>query len=64
MQNEMLTIKVRGDDGFRNITVRISNRTLQGIEDIVKQTGRSRNEIISLMLDFALSRIKIESDTV
>ena len=64
MQNEMLTIKVRGDDGFRNITVRISNRTLQGLEDIVKQTGRSRNEIISLMLDFALSRIKIESDTV
>lgn len=64
MQNEMLTIKVRGDDGFRNITVRISNRMLQGIEDIVKQTGRSRNEIISLMLDFAFSRIKIESDTV
>ena len=64
MRDEMLTIKVRGDDGFRNITVRISNRTLQGIEDIVKQTGRSRNEIISLMLDFALSRIKIESDTV
>lgn len=62
MGDDMLTIKVRGDDGYRNITVRIKERTLQGIEDIVKATGQSRNEIISLMLDYALPRITIESD--
>lgn len=61
MQNDVLTIKVRGDDGHRNITVRIRERTLQGIEEIVKNTGHSRNEVIGLMLDYALPRIKIES---
>lgn len=62
MGDDMLTIKVRGEDGYRNITVRIKERTLQGIEDIVKATGRSRNEVICSMLDYALPRIKIESD--
>lgn len=62
MGDDVLTIKVRGDDGYRNITVRIKNRTLQGIEEIVKATGQSRNEVISLMLDYALPRIKIESN--
>ncbi len=60
MRDEMLTIKVRGEDGYRNITVRVNNQTLQGIEDIVKRTGHSRNEIIGLMLDYALPRIKID----
>lgn len=62
MHDDMLTIKVRGDDGYRNITVRVNNRTLQQIEDIVKQTGCSRNEVIGMMLDYALPRVKIESD--
>lgn len=62
MQDDLLTIKVRGDDGHRNITVRVRERTLQGIEEIVKNTGRSRNEVIGLMLDYALPRIKIESE--
>ena len=39
MPDDMLTIKVRGDDGHRNITVRVRERTLQGIEEIVKNTG-------------------------
>lgn len=61
MRDEMLTIKVRGEDGYRNITVRIKERTLQGIEEIVKTTGHSRNEVISLMLEYALPRIKTEN---
>lgn len=62
MQDEMLTIKVRGEDGHRNITVRVSNRTLQEIEDVVRRTGRSRNEVVGLMLEYALPRIKIEPE--
>lgn len=62
MDDDMLTIKVRGDDGYRSITIRIKERTLQGIEDIVKTTGQSRNEVVSAMLDYALPRIKIEAD--
>lgn len=62
MAEDQLRIKVRGDDGYRTFSVRIKDQTLQRIEEVVKRTGRSRNELIGLMLDYALPRIKIESD--
>lgn len=62
MSEDQLKIKVRGDDGYRTFSVRIKDHTLRGIEEIVARTGRSRNELIGLMLDYALPRIKIESD--
>lgn len=62
MEDDLLRIKVRGDDGYRTFSVRVKEQTLSGIEEIVKCSGRSRNEIIGLMLDYALPRIKIESD--
>lgn len=62
MPEDQLRIKIRGEDGYRTFSVRIREQTLQGIEEIVARTGRSRNELIGLMLDYALPRIKIESD--
>lgn len=62
MEDDLLRIKVRGDDGYRTFSVRVKEQTLLGIEEIVKCSGRSRNEIIGLMLDYALPRIKIESN--
>ncbi len=62
MADEQLKIKVRGDDGYRTFSIRLKERTFQGIEEIATRTGHSRNELIGLMLDYALPRIKIESD--
>lgn len=62
MAEDQLRIKVRGEDGYRTFSIRIKDRTYQGIEEIARRTGRSRNELIGLMLEYALSRIKIESD--
>lgn len=62
MADDPLKIKVRGDDGYRTFSIRIKDSTFQGIEDISKRTGHSRNELIGLMLDYALPRIKIESN--
>lgn len=62
MADEQLKIKVRGDDGYRTFSIRLKERTFQGIEEISTRTGHSRNELIGLMLDYALPRIKIESD--
>lgn len=62
MSEDQLRISVRGEDGYRTFSIRIKDSTLQGIEDVSKRTGHSRNELIGLMLDYALPRIKIESD--
>lgn len=62
MEEDKLKIKVRGEDGYRTFSIRIKDSTFLGIEDISKRTGHSRNELIGLMLEYALPRIKIESE--
>lgn len=62
MADDQLKIKVRGEDGYRTFSIRLKERTFQGIEAVASRTGRSRNELIGLMLEYALPRIKIESD--
>lgn len=62
MLDDSLKIKMRGEDGHRTFSIRLKESTFQGIEEVAKRTGRSRNELIGMMLDYALPRIKIESE--
>lgn len=62
MENDHLLIRPRGEDGYKVFSVRVKEQTLQGIEEVAARTGRSRNELIGMMLEYALPRIKIESE--
>ena len=62
MENDHLLIKPRGEDGYRVFSIRVKEQTLEGIEEVARRTGRSRNELIGMMLEYALPRIKIESE--
>ena len=44
------------------ISMRIPKDMLSDIDSIAAQTGRTRNEILSLSLDFALSHTQIITD--
>ena len=41
------------------VSARIPKDMLQGIDFIAKQSGRTRNEIIMMFLDFALNNTEI-----
>ena len=59
----IVTIKrPKGEDGYRTFSVRLRESVVNQIDDISRETGRSRNELIGLMLDYALPRIKIENE--
>ena len=62
MENDHLLIKPRGEDGYRVFSIRVKEQTLEGIEEVARRTGRRRNELIGMMLEYALPRIKIESE--
>ena len=64
MANVHLVIKPKGDDGYKVFSIRVKEQTLQRIEEISAITGHSRNELIGLMLDYALPRIKIQSTEI
>ena len=49
----------RGDDGHKIISLRIKQDTLEQIENIAKQTDRSRNELMNILLTAALENVTI-----
>ena len=64
MSNSTLIIrpkKLKGDDGYRTFSVRIRQDLIDRIDDIAEQSGRSRNEIISLFIEFASENCRVES---
>lgn len=63
MENDNLIVKPKrpkGEDGYKVFSIRIKEETVNKIDAISAQTGRSRNELIGKFLDFAVDRCKIE----
>lgn len=65
MDGDKLIVKPRrpkGEDGYKVFSVRIKDETVNKIDEISAQTGRSRNELIGKFLNYALEHCKVESD--
>ena len=62
MERRKITISKKGDDGYKVISVRLKEKTLEAIEDISSRSNRSRNEIINILLDGAIEDTEIEED--
>ncbi len=61
-ENEMLIIhkkKLKGDDGYKVFSIRIKDETVAKLEALSDETNRSRNELINLLLDFAVDNCRI-----
>lgn len=52
--------KPKGEDGYKVFSVRVREDVVAQIENMSFETGRSRNEIISLLLEFAIGHCTIE----
>ena len=65
--SEKLQIKKRpalkGEDGYKTFSIRIKDETFERLEEIAKQTNRYRNDIINIMLEFAINNCEITEDT-
>ncbi|MBR6906724.1 MAG: ribbon-helix-helix protein, CopG family [Selenomonadaceae bacterium] len=63
MNNKLvITKKLRGEDGYKVFSIRIKDETIEKINDLSKQTGRTRNELIGMLLDFALEHSEVASE--
>lgn len=63
MNDETLIVRPKrqkGDDGYKVFSIRIKDETVEKIDEISTQTGRSRNELIGMFLEFALQRCVVE----
>ena len=60
MSKEPLTIKKRGEDGNKIITVRIKEDVLKELDRIAGESNYSRNELINIILDYGVHDIEIQ----
>jgi len=62
MADDKLKIRpkhLRGEDGYKTFSIRIKDELVYEIDIISNKTGRSRNELIGILLSYALSRYEI-----
>ncbi len=60
---EKLVIKkktLKGEDGYRTFSIRIKEETVLQLEKIAERSNRSRNEIINILLDYAIDNCEIK----
>lgn len=50
---------LRGEDGYKTFSIRIREETVRNLDEISVKTNRSRNELINIMLDFAIENCEI-----
>jgi len=60
MSDNMLKIKRRGEDGYKLISVRIKEDTLQSLDKLTAETNYSRNELINLLLKHGIEHVEVE----
>ena len=49
--------KLKGDDGHKTFSIRVKTETVEALDKLSKVTNRNRNELINLMLEFAIKMI-------
>lgn len=52
--------KAKGCDGHKVFSIRIKEELVEKIDNISASTGRSRNELIGMFLEYAIKNCKIE----
>ena len=59
-QKLVITKKEKGEDGHKVFSIRIKDETVARLDEISKNTNRSRNDLINMLLDYAMDYCEIE----
>lgn len=60
---EKLIIKkksLKGEDGYKTFSIRIKDETVSNLDTLSKETNRSRNELINILLDYAIDNCEVK----
>lgn len=50
---------LKGEDGYKTFSIRIKDETVKSLDDLSTKTNRSRNELINILLDYAISNCEV-----
>ena len=58
----IITKKLKGEDGHKVFSIRIKDETVERLDDLSQKTNRSRNDLINILLDFAMDYCEVEEE--
>ena len=61
-QKLVITKKLKGDDGHKTFSIRIKDETVARLDEIARKTNRSRNDLINMLLDFAMDYCEVSEE--
>lgn len=50
---------VKGEDGYKTFSIRIKGDTVTALDALAAKSNRSRNELISMILEHAVNNIEV-----
>lgn len=50
---------LKGEDGYKTFSVRLREDTVSKLNKLSEETNRSRNELINILLDYAIDNSKV-----
>ncbi|MBQ4159769.1 MAG: ribbon-helix-helix protein, CopG family [Clostridia bacterium] len=51
---------LKREDGYKTFSVRIKEETVAKLNKLAEETNRSRNELINILLDYAIENSKVK----
>ncbi len=62
MEDKLIINKknLKGEDGYKTFSVRIKEETVAKLNNLSEETNRSRNELINILLDYAIDNSKVK----
>ena len=51
---------LKGEDGYKTFSIRIKDETVANLDRLAEQTNRSRNELINILLDYAIENSEVK----
>ncbi len=51
---------LKGEDGYKTFSIRIKDETVAKLDNLSKESNRSRNELINILLDYAIENCEIK----
>ena len=52
--------KLKGEDGYKTFSIRIKDETVDKLDELAKKSNRSRNDLINMLLDFAIKNTEVK----
>lgn len=62
MEDKLIINKknLKGEDGYKTFSVRLKEETVVKLNKLSEETNRSRNELINILLEYAIENSKVK----